>query len=65
MIRGRKTYSVAVLLILLLGPAFWLASHGGTNAGAQARPTPEERAVAYLGREVPRWQRENHCYSCH
>lgn len=23
------------------------------------------RAVAYLSQEVPRWHRENHCYSCH
>jgi hypothetical protein len=27
--------------------------------------TPESRAVAYLAREVPRWSRDNHCYSCH
>jgi hypothetical protein len=27
--------------------------------------TPEERAVTYLAREVPRWSVENHCYSCH
>jgi len=27
--------------------------------------TPEERAVAFLVREVPRWPRENHCFSCH
>jgi hypothetical protein len=25
----------------------------------------ESRAVAYLVREVPRWSRENKCYSCH
>jgi len=24
-----------------------------------------DRAVAYLSREVPRWARENKCYSCH
>ena len=30
-----------------------------------AAATPEQRAVDYLAREVPRWQRENHCYSCH
>ena len=34
-----------------------------------ARPpidrTPEAKAVAFLTREVPRWSRENHCYSCH
>jgi squalene cyclase len=29
------------------------------------KPTPEERALAYLAREVPRWARENRCYSCH
>lgn len=27
--------------------------------------TPEERAIAYLAREVPQWATENHCYSCH
>jgi hypothetical protein len=26
---------------------------------------PIDRAVDYLAREVPRWERENHCYSCH
>ncbi len=25
----------------------------------------ESRAVAFLVREVPRWSRDNHCYSCH
>ncbi len=27
--------------------------------------TPEDRAVAFLTREVPKWARENRCYSCH
>ena len=26
---------------------------------------PEDRAVAYLAREVPRWPKENKCFSCH
>lgn len=26
---------------------------------------PEQRAVDYLAQEVPKWSRENHCYSCH
>ncbi len=30
-----------------------------------APPTPAEKAVAYLAREVPRWSRENGCFSCH
>jgi hypothetical protein len=33
---------------------FWLAA-----------ASPEQRAVDYLAREVPRWSRENHCFSCH
>jgi hypothetical protein len=35
-----------------------------THAAKCAAP-PEERAVAFLSREVPRWARENHCCSCH
>jgi len=27
--------------------------------------SPEQRAIEFLSREVPRWQSENHCYSCH
>jgi Squalene-hopene cyclase C-terminal domain len=30
-----------------------------------ARPTTEEKAVAFLNREVPRWSRQKHCFSCH
>jgi len=30
-----------------------------------AAATPEQRAIDYLAGEVPRWQQENHCYSCH
>ncbi len=26
---------------------------------------PEERAIAYLAREVPAWSAHNHCFSCH
>jgi Squalene-hopene cyclase C-terminal domain len=28
-------------------------------------PAPEVRAVGLLAVEVPRWSRENHCFSCH
>lgn len=27
--------------------------------------SPESKALDYLSAEVPRWYRENHCYSCH
>lgn len=29
------------------------------------KPTPEAKAVAFLGREVPEWSRKNECFSCH
>jgi len=34
-------------------------------AGAAPPIRAEERALAYLAREVPRWSPENRCYSCH
>src|SRR5438105_8505203 len=30
-----------------------------------AGPTPEQRAVEFLSREVPQWRPKNGCYSCH
>ena len=41
-------------------PWSWLAA-----LFALAGASPEERAVEYLAREVPRWATENGCYSCH
>ena len=32
---------------------------------ARADEGPEDKALAYLAREVPRWSLENRCYSCH
>ncbi len=43
----------AVLASLMTDP-------GGGNPGKA-----KDRALAYLAREVPRWARENKCYSCH
>jgi hypothetical protein len=37
----------------------------GTDDGRSDRSTPEARAVAFLSAEVPRWSRENRCFSCH
>lgn len=45
---------ILALLLLSVGPAWQTPA-----------PTPEERALAFLTREVPRWFRENKCYSCH
>lgn len=39
---------------------------GVSLAGAPPEePTPEEKAVQFLAREVPRWPAEHGCYSCH
>jgi hypothetical protein len=35
------------------------------TAAAAPPLSPEARALSYLVREVPRWSKENHCYSCH
>jgi hypothetical protein len=41
---------------------------GGSGSHAAPPPSvraPEARALAWLAREVPRWSKENRCYSCH
>ena len=50
-----KTLLLASLLILL-------TCSPGVAADDQ---TPIRRAIAYLSSEVPKWPRENRCFSCH
>ena len=50
---------IAPVLALLLTLAF------SSSAAEPKQPKPEQRAVAYLSKEVPAWSRENHCFSCH
>ena len=57
----RPTIPTILASLLALGPA---AAGPGSCAAGDDR-TPEGRAVAFLAREVPRWSRENRCYSCH
>jgi hypothetical protein len=42
-----------------------VALAAGTASGAPPGPAPEDRALGYLAREVPRWSRANKCFSCH
>jgi hypothetical protein len=42
-----------------------LAVMAGSSAGPANRSLPLARAVTFLSAEVPRWSRENRCYSCH
>jgi squalene cyclase len=46
----------------LMGPLYLLAALA--VPGVADEPA-ENRALAYLAREVPRWAAANHCYSCH
>jgi squalene cyclase len=46
--------TAALLAVVLVPPM----------AGQQP-PSPEQRAIAFLAEEVPRWSQENHCFSCH
>jgi len=36
-----------------------------TDENANKAPAAEDRALTFLGREVPRWSIENKCFSCH
>jgi hypothetical protein len=47
------------MFTLLLVAATGLASSAAPPVRA------EERGLAYLAREVPRWAKKHHCYSCH
>jgi hypothetical protein len=54
--RFRSSSCPAVLAIIVLGsPSLVLGEP----------VTAVERAIIYLAREVPKWHRENRCYSCH
>jgi hypothetical protein len=46
-----------LLLAALMAPMLPAADPKASSA--------EALALAYLAREVPRWSRENHCFSCH
>ena len=41
------------------------AAGGLATSAIQPPSSPEERAIAFLSTEVPRWAAENDCYSCH
>ncbi|MDB5350362.1 MAG: hypothetical protein JWN86_1609 [Planctomycetota bacterium] len=49
-------------LLLLMAAS---VSGGRANSIARSGEAPEARALAYLAREVPRWSRDNRCFSCH
>jgi len=56
---------------LLVAPAWPQSTRAASQTDSpksspmSSSPTPEERAIALLAREVPAWHAENNCYSCH
>jgi len=50
-------------LLVLMALAVIFAQRTRTQAAETA--TPAARAIAYLAVEVPKWSREQHCFSCH
>jgi hypothetical protein len=54
-----------VLSAVPLGAILILLSQLPAGKNTPDQPTPESKAIAFLSREVPRWSRQNHCFSCH
>jgi hypothetical protein len=52
-------------IVLRCLTAAWAACAAARGEEANVVPPPEARAMAYLAAEVPKWHRENRCYSCH
>jgi hypothetical protein len=51
--------------MLYASPVIYWVLTLGCIAGPPGPSPAEARAVAFLSVEVPRWSRDNHCYSCH
>ncbi len=64
-IRRHSNLRMLALLMLLAGGGFLLSNLPGEVTSPSSKSTPEQRALAYLEVEAPRWHAENHCYSCH
>ncbi len=63
-------FAAVVLVASTAGERRSIAARGAEfepvgQAAAVRAETPEDQAIAFLAREVPRWPAENGCYSCH
>jgi hypothetical protein len=65
MTKGRHMAVTLVIGYLVIGPSLGIWSLGFGYFSSGAKPSSEERAIAFLAKEVPRWSRENKCFSCH
>ncbi len=67
-VAGRSVARVFLAAAILFGFGPLAIAAGDPGSGrqpARRARTAEERAIAYLAGAVPRWSRENHCFSCH
>jgi hypothetical protein len=62
---GSPRAHLCMRVVLGIIAAIWTRSVRAGSEGDAGRAAPEARAVAFLVREVPRWKKENHCFSCH
>src|SRR5438270_1035987 len=60
-----SAFLVMPLAVALSGWNLSDAYERQSTGSGQTESTAESRALAYLAQEVPRWSRENKCYSCH
>jgi len=60
-----KTIHCHSLLVAFLGLVMTGCSSRLARIDSLPSPTAEDRAVAFLQREVPAWSQDNGCYSCH
>ena len=51
--------------MLAICVAIHLLGQVANSRNPPAALAPEKKAVAFLSREVPRWSRQKHCFSCH
>jgi Squalene-hopene cyclase C-terminal domain len=57
--------SLLVVCALCAPPGAPVSNRADQRPAPDAESTPAERALAFLAREVPRWQPANRCFSCH
>jgi hypothetical protein len=55
----------AIAIVAAVLVASWAARASGAAAPHVPQDSAEDRAVAWLSAEVPKWHAENSCYSCH
>jgi hypothetical protein len=51
--------------LMVIGLVIGLLAAAQMEVGSEGSLSSEDRAIAFLIREVSLWSEENHCFSCH